>query len=70
MNAEDKKKDESGRKMDSRSTAQTLHNPQVFDMIGRRLKDYYETVASQPVPDRFLDLLKQLDKKGPPDTGK
>lgn len=33
-------------------------------MIGRRLRDYYEDVAKQPVPDRFLELLRKLDKKG------
>ncbi|WP_078707302.1 NepR family anti-sigma factor [Consotaella salsifontis] len=29
--------------------------------IGRRLKAYYEDVASEPVPDRFLSLLDALD---------
>ncbi|KAA0972327.1 hypothetical protein FPY71_04305 [Aureimonas fodinaquatilis] len=29
--------------------------------IGKRLKAYYEDVASEPVPDRFLSLLEQLD---------
>ena len=39
----------------------TPTSPEVSDLIGRRLRMYYEEVASQPVPDRFLDLLKQLD---------
>ncbi|MBB3950449.1 NepR family anti-sigma factor [Aureimonas jatrophae] len=30
--------------------------------IGRRLKAYYDDVASEPVPDRFLMLLDALDK--------
>jgi hypothetical protein len=29
--------------------------------IGRRLKAYYDDVASEPVPDRFLALLDALD---------
>ena len=29
--------------------------------IGKRLKAYYEDVASEPIPDRFLSLLNALD---------
>ena len=29
--------------------------------IGKRLKAYYDDVASEPVPDRFLSLLDALD---------
>lgn len=29
--------------------------------IGKRLKAYYDDVASEPVPDRFLMLLDALD---------
>lgn len=29
--------------------------------IGRRLKAYYDDVASEPVPDRFMSLLDKLD---------
>lgn len=29
--------------------------------IGKRLKAYFEDVASEPVPDRFLSLLDALD---------
>lgn len=29
--------------------------------IGKRLKAYYDDVASEPVPDRFMALLDQLD---------
>ena len=32
-------------------------------MIGDRLKQYYATRLSQPLPDRFLDLLNHLAKK-------
>ena len=30
--------------------------------IGKRLKAYYDDVASEPVPDRFLSLLDALDR--------
>lgn len=29
--------------------------------IGKRLKGYYDEVATEPVPDRFLELLKELE---------
>lgn len=41
---------------------QNSAKPQVSDLIGLRLRNYYEEVAKQPVPDRFMDLLNQLDK--------
>jgi hypothetical protein len=31
--------------------------------IGIRLRAYYDEIARQPVPDRFVELLKQLDSK-------
>ena len=30
--------------------------------IGRMLKATYDEVAHEPVPDKFVDLLKQLEK--------
>lgn len=30
--------------------------------IGRKLKAFYDDVASEPVPDRFLSLLDALDR--------
>lgn len=47
----------------TRSVSATGGKPPVYDMIGKRLRDYYDEVAAQPVPDRFLDLLKQLESK-------
>jgi hypothetical protein len=38
---------------------------QVQTAIGNRLRAYYDEVAKQPVPDRFVELLKQLDSKDP-----
>ena len=41
-------------------------SPQISEVIGNRLRSYYEEVAKQPVPDRFLDLLDRLEAKTPP----
>ena len=30
--------------------------------IGRKLKQYYDDLVSEDVPDRFMDLLTQLEK--------
>lgn len=30
--------------------------------IGRQLRAFYDDVISEPVPDRFLELLQQLEK--------
>ena len=35
----------------------------VKDHIGRQLRALYNEVASQPVPDRFMELLDRLDVK-------
>ena len=37
---------------------------QVQDHIGRQLRAVYDDLLSQPVPDRFLEVLDQLDKGG------
>ena len=37
--------------------------PEIYDLIGQRLRNYYDEVAKQPVPDRFMDLLNQLEAK-------
>jgi Anti-sigma factor NepR len=49
----------SGKK--SESMKPTAGKPDVSDLIGQRLRVYYEEVAKEPVPDRFLDLLSQLE---------
>jgi hypothetical protein len=39
------------------------------DAIGRRLRQMYEEVVSEPVPDDFLSFLQQADKaKDPPSS--
>ncbi len=37
--------------------------------IGRQLRAMYDDVVSQGVPDRFVDLLNQLDKGTAKDIG-
>jgi hypothetical protein len=37
--------------------------PQVQDHIGRQLRALYDDVLSQPVPDRFKELMERLDRK-------
>ena len=66
--AEDKKKRVKREPMieSTRSATVTSGKPPVYDMIGRRLRDYFDEVAKQPVPDRFLELLNQLDSKTSP----
>ena len=34
----------------------------VEDAISRRLRDFYDSVAEEPIPDRFIDLLEKLDE--------
>jgi Anti-sigma factor NepR len=38
-------------------------HPPVYDIIAARLRDYYDEVAKQPVPGRFVELLNQLEAK-------
>ena len=66
--AEDKKKRGKREPMieSTRSATVTSGKPPVYDMIGRRLRDYFDEVAKQPVPDRFLELLNRLDSKTSP----
>lgn len=61
----DKKKGrEATDKMMNRTKAGAIGvKPPVYDIIGRRLREYYDGVAQQPVPDRFVDLLNQLEAK-------
>lgn len=47
-------------------TTAAAGKPHVYDLIGRRLRDFYDEVAQQPVPDRFVELLQRLDSKTSP----
>jgi hypothetical protein len=62
-----KRPDPTGSSMDQQAR-QAIPGPVAFDadvnaQIGRQLRSIYESVVSQPVPDRFLELLNQLDSK-------
>jgi hypothetical protein len=35
----------------------------VHEHIGRALRDMFEEVLVQPIPDKFVSLLKELEKK-------
>lgn len=35
--------------------------PEIAEQIGHRLASVYNAVLSQPIPDRFLDLLAKLE---------
>jgi len=37
-------------------------DPTVQGQIGTRLREMYSHVLNEPVPDRFLELLRQLEK--------
>lgn len=36
------------------------------EWIGQQLRKVYDETLNEPIPERFLDLLKQIDRK---DTG-
>jgi hypothetical protein len=38
--------------------------------IGRELRRMYDDVAQEPVPDDFMDLLRQIDEAGESASGK
>ena len=38
--------------------------PHVVTFLGEQLQAYYAKLMSEPVPDRFVQLLAQLDGKG------
>jgi hypothetical protein len=37
--------------------------PQLQDHIGRQLRAVYDDILSQPVPDRFRELMEKLAEK-------
>lgn len=37
--------------------------PAVHDLIGHKLRAYYEEVTKEPVPDRFTSLLAELESR-------
>ena len=69
------RRDESSHKLEGRRCGAPLHRdtaaprshsngngkPTVGEYIGRELRELYDDVLAQPVPDRFLALLNKLD---------
>jgi hypothetical protein len=45
------------------SLQEKQHDPGKQDWIGAHLRKVYDEALSEPVPDRFLALLKQIDQK-------
>jgi Anti-sigma factor NepR len=39
------------------------HDTPIDQFVDNRLRDYYELIIHEPVPDRFLDLLRRADRK-------
>jgi hypothetical protein len=35
----------------------------IFDRLGKALHAQYDQVASQPLPERWIDLIRYLDEK-------
>jgi Anti-sigma factor NepR len=38
-------------------------NDAISKKLGDKLKQVYSDIASEPVPDRFIDLINQLEKQ-------
>ena len=45
-------------------------NSEIQSRIGHQLRAMYDDVVRQGVPDRFADLIKQLDAKDEPTAAK
>jgi hypothetical protein len=73
MAEEDTAKGEQVSDMDPSQSAESIPNPSAAGQpaaldpdlqahIGRQLRLVYDEVANEPVPDRFLKLLKELER--------
>lgn len=51
------------RKLEAKAPGLTLD---AQNKIGQRLKAMYDDIVQQPVPDRFAQLLAELDNQGKP----
>jgi hypothetical protein len=51
------------RNSDTQSAPDTRLDSDVQAHIGRQLRAGYVDILNQPVPDRFLELLAQLDQR-------
>jgi hypothetical protein len=57
--------DKTGKKSRAASNQQV-----VKEAVSSKLRAYYDDIARQDVPQRFLDLLQDLDKADETSTGK
>jgi hypothetical protein len=48
----------------------TATKSEIADQIGLHLRNVYDDILSQPVPGRFLDLLRQLESSAEVRTSK
>jgi hypothetical protein len=46
------------------SSPEPILPPHVATFLGEQLQAFYSHLMSEPVPDRLLQLLNQLDRKG------
>jgi hypothetical protein len=59
--------DDGSRTQQGGAAGEPIARPGTADVqayIGRQLRAVYDDVVKQPIPDRFLDLMKQLEKQG------
>ena len=43
--------------------AWTFHNPRIAKKLGMKLQAYFDDIRKEGVPDRFKDLLRQIDAR-------
>jgi hypothetical protein len=48
----------------------TKMSSDMSDVIGQRLRSFYDDASKLPIPDRFLDLLNKLEATSPPEDKK
>ena len=48
---------------DEKTPAEPALDPEGEAMSGAKLRSYYESLMAEPVPDRIVELLAQLDAK-------
>jgi len=70
MMSKDKKKPPAEMDVTSEQNGAGADRPRKLDKsvqaaIGARLRAYYDGVAGEEIPDRFVELMKQLEKKDP-----
>jgi len=65
MNDKKKKNEAQDKIMNASQLVGRGVKPPVYDIIGRKLREYYDEVAREPVPDRFLELLNRLESTTP-----